>query len=116
MKSRIKKKIAAVREAEMVQPLQAPRQPIPAFLVEEAQLEARVADVFGRLPQYKTLFTPQEVAFALSRPERWVRERFKKNPHCFDTGNATKVYLSIPRVAVAEEIRKMYRSPMLRAS
>src|ERR1700733_5702746 len=98
MKTRIKNKIAAALDAEMMRAPQLPRQFEPTFLIEEAQLEARIEEIFGRLPSYKNLFTPQEVAFALAKPAKWVRERFKKNPHCFDTGNTgTRIFLSIPR-------------------
>jgi hypothetical protein len=92
------------------------KDPQPTFLIEASYLEARVKEILERLPRHKELFTPQEVAFAVSRSDRWVRNRFGLNPRCFDAGNASKVYLSIPRVVVAEEIRKMYRCPMLRAA
>lgn len=88
----------------------------PTFLAEETYLEARVKEVMDRLPRHKELFTPPEVAFALSRSDRWVRERFKSNPRCFDVGNRTQVYLSIPRGEVSAEVRKMFRSPRLRAA
>jgi hypothetical protein len=90
--------------------------PTPTFIIEESFLEERVNEVLDRLPKHKGWFSPQEVAFAMSRSDRWVRERFKKNRRCFDAGNRTQVYLSIPRTEVAAEVRRMFRSPLLNAS
>ena len=88
-----------------------PKPPQPTFLLDESVLELRVQEVLARLSPHKELFTPSEVAFALSKSDKWVRERFRNNPRCFNTGNRTKVYLSIPRSEIAEEVRKMCRFP-----
>lgn len=114
MKKRIKEKIERTREfgitKEMVVPVPQPAESKVALLLAEAVLARRVEDLLKRLPLHKDLFTPQEVAFAFSRSGRWVRERFRKNPLCFNVGSGSKVYLSIPRDVVAEEFRKMARS------
>src|SRR6516225_2582779 len=67
--------------------------PTPTFIIEEAYLEERVKEVLDRLPKYKDSFKPPEVAFAMGMSDRWVRERYKGNPRCFDAGNRTQVYL-----------------------
>lgn len=120
MKSKIKERIERARaKADGVVTLDGqvvpPPEPQPSFLIEEQYLEAQVGKVLSRLPMYKDMFTPQEVAFAVSRSDEWVRVRFKQNPRCFNHGNASKVYLSIPRDVVAAEVRNMIRNPRLRS-
>ena len=118
IRDRINRARGYIEDAGVLRPLPSVerKEPQPTFLSEETYLNARVQEVMDRLPRHKELLTPQEVAFALSRSDRWVRERFKSNPRCFDIGNRTQVYLSIPRVEVAAEVRRMFRSPRLRAS
>ena len=80
----------------------------PELHFEQADLDKHIAAILDQLPN-KEWFTPKEIANVIGRCDAWVRNRFRANPRCFNTGNGSKVYLAIPRDTLTDELRCMYR-------